>query len=102
MSNVFGSGSVYSQALGQLGGTYIKGTTSNTGNWGVIVPLTDVAFTVLTSQVGRDGTTRVPTWGTGQSTLNGMTAKAGCPIYGHFTTIQLAGVAEEVIAYNNQ
>lgn len=78
------SGSIEQLMVGDLGGELVSTTAAKTGNYGVIYPLEDTTFTLVTSNIA--------------GTWTGITFKAGIPIFGQFSAVTLA--TGKVILYN--
>jgi hypothetical protein len=71
--------------IGFQGATFISDTAVRNGNWRLIIPIENTAFTTLTDS-NLDG-----------NTTAGETFPTNFPLYGNFTTITLASGA--VMAY---
>lgn len=81
-----------SQALGQLGSTYINDTAAHPGAFGTIQALTATTIATLVSGNGYDGTPLM------KGTLTAISLPAGSALYGYFTSVTLT--SGSVVAYN--
>lgn len=68
-------------SVGHNGTTFISDTAAHTGAWGLIIPIENTVFALLTDN-GLDG-----------NTIIGETIPANFPLYGKFTAITLTSGA---------
>lgn len=89
------TGALESIAMGQCGSDLLTDTGEYAGDWAVVTAIADATFTTLVSLT----TTTNNTYESGGENIGaGLgTLKAGCSVYGRFTTITLA--TGKVIAY---
>jgi hypothetical protein len=72
-------------SMGQRGFDWIDNTSARTGDWMVLMPLTDVVVSSLTT----DDNTPHYLNGTLQGSLSGKTLSKGIPLFGRFTAVTL-------------